>query len=181
MGSSRAHGPHHDAQKLTTTGLPRRSLTPTLEPSSCWMARSGAEWPRRCGLAIAACCRPHPSDAIRAMPKTIAPAEIKPDLTFNALSLVEPRRSIGKGIRGGDAGVEVAAGLDPPLERLAVDLDQPEAHRVAPSPLSSLSTWRIQLGSALIPISVTGAPGTLKRRMNWSPGRPRSNAHIWPQ
>src|SRR5712692_10482013 len=37
---------------------------------------------------MAACWRPHASDTIRAVPRTIAPVEIKPDLTFNALSLV---------------------------------------------------------------------------------------------
>src|SRR5207245_10754810 len=83
-GSACAHGPHQDAQKLTTTGFPRKSRTTTFCPSSGWMARSGAVWPRRCGLDIAACCRPHASETIRTLPTTIATAEIKPDLKFNA-------------------------------------------------------------------------------------------------
>src|SRR5713101_8438690 len=68
---------------------------------------------------------------MRAVPRTIAPAEIKPDLTFNGLSLV----LVGERVRGRYTSVQPAAGLDRPLERFAIDLDQPEARGVAASPL----------------------------------------------
>src|SRR2546428_9119096 len=79
---------------------------------------------------MAACCRPHASDTIRAVPRTIAPAEIKPDLTFNALSLVED----GERIRRRNSAVVAAARLDRALQRLAVDPDQAEVRGVAPRP-----------------------------------------------
>src|SRR6266852_273295 len=68
---------------------------------------------------------------MRAVPRTIAPADSKPDLTFNGLSLV----LVGERVRGRYTSVQLAAGLDRPLERFAVDLDQSEACGVAARPL----------------------------------------------
>src|SRR5260370_39779957 len=65
---------------------------------------------------------------MRAVQRTIAPAEIKPDLTFNALSLVVDRERI----RRRDPAIYAAAWLDRPLQRLAVDPDQSERGGVAP-------------------------------------------------
>src|SRR2546428_13040287 len=105
-GTSSAHGPHHDAQKLTTTGLPRSCWIPSLGPSSCWIASSGAAWPRSRGLVMAAGWSPHASDTTRTVPRTIAPNEINPDLTFNALSLDDD----GEAVCRRPSGAAVTAG-----------------------------------------------------------------------
>ena len=43
---------------------------------------------------MAACCKPHARDTMRTVPRTIAPAEINPDLTFNGLSLEGPATEV---------------------------------------------------------------------------------------
>src|SRR5437660_5403948 len=157
-GSSCAQGPHHDAQKLMTTGLPRRSWTPTLCPSSCWMARAGAVRPSRCGLDIAACCRPHASETIRTVPRTIAPAEIKPDLRFNVAESSSAgntgcahfRRaawSVRERARGRDPSVQVAAGLDRPLQRLAIHRHQPEMRAIPARPLEIVRVRPVEVAA----------------------------------
>src|SRR5712691_6614497 len=98
---------------------------------------------------MAACWRPHASDTIRAVPRTIAPAEIKPDLTFNALSLVEE----GERIRRRNSAVVAAAWLDRPLQRLAVDPDQPEVRRVAPRPLEVVGVGPVEVAPHVDAIS----------------------------
>src|SRR2546426_3157274 len=95
------------------------------------IASSGAAWPRRRGLVMAACWSPHASDTTRTVPRTIAPNEINPDLTFNALSLDD----YGEACCRGDSAVVMTAGLDRSLERLAVDTDQAEADCIASRPL----------------------------------------------
>src|SRR5712691_6692718 len=92
---------------------------------------------------MAACCRPHASDTIRAVPRTIAPAEIKPDLTFNALSLVE----VGKRIRRRNPAKYAAAWLDRPLQRLAVDPDQAEVRGVASRPFEIVGVGPVEVAA----------------------------------
>src|SRR5216683_6269063 len=92
---------------------------------------------------MAACWRPHASDTIRAVPRTIAPAEIKPDLTFNALSLVDG----GERIRRRNSGVVAAAWLDRPLQGLAVDPDQAEVHVVAPRPFEVVRVGPVEVAT----------------------------------
>src|SRR6267143_3988803 len=90
---------------------------------------------------MAACCRPHASDTIRAVPRTIAPAEIKPDLTFNALSLVDGRERI----RRRNSAVVAAAWLDRPLQCVAVDRDQAEVRGVAPCPFEVVRIGPVEI------------------------------------
>src|SRR5216683_1148247 len=92
---------------------------------------------------MAACWRPHASDTIRAVPRTIAPAEIKPDLTFNALSLVDGSERIGRR----DPAIYAAAWLDRPLQRLAVDPDQSEVGGVAPRPLEVVRVGPVEVAA----------------------------------
>src|SRR5260370_41211408 len=92
---------------------------------------------------MAACGRPHASDNSRAVPRTIAPAEIKPDLTFNALSLVVDRERI----RRRDPAIYAAAWLDRPLQRLAVDPDQSEVGGVAPRPFEVVGVGPMEVAA----------------------------------
>src|SRR2546430_11031045 len=59
--ASSTQGPHHEAQKFTTTGLPCSSQTLTWSPAGVWMASLGAVLPSTGGFASAACCRPQAS------------------------------------------------------------------------------------------------------------------------
>src|SRR5690348_8230332 len=62
---SSTHGPHQDAQKLSTTGLPLNPETLTWSSYSGFTARFGACLPSSGGLERAACCRPHASESMR--------------------------------------------------------------------------------------------------------------------
>ena len=76
-GSSTRHGPHHDAQTLTTTGCPRSARTPRLQAPCARPA--GARWPARAA-------RPAPAGRRRAW--RAAPArEIV--LTFGWLGVLD--------------------------------------------------------------------------------------------
>src|SRR5260370_20593021 len=87
-GSSCAQGPHHEAQKLSTTGRPRYAEMSTLLPDGRWISSAGAAWPRTCGLVKAACWRPQPSENISTAAATAAPPVNRPVLSFNLVSLV---------------------------------------------------------------------------------------------
>src|SRR3954468_10864869 len=80
--ASSAHGPHHDAQKLTTTGLPDFSASERVkvDPSNSPSENSGAfenGTLTTLAPAISFCCKPHHN-------KTSKPTTTKPETAANA-------------------------------------------------------------------------------------------------
>src|SRR5579859_6421125 len=146
-GSSCAQGPHHEAQKLSTTGVPCSLLTSTWPPSAGRIASAGAGRPSSCGLVRAACCRPHPSDSISTDPATTAPPEISAVLAFTPLSLVDHQTLFREGVGGRDPAVEEPARLDRTLQGLAVHLDQAELRRVPASPLEVVDVRPVEVAA----------------------------------
>ena len=84
-GASSAHGPHHDAQKLTTTGLPDLSASDRLkvEPSNKPSEKSGAFVNGTLTTllpAISFCCSPNHS-------RNSSPTTTAPDAAANAAGI----------------------------------------------------------------------------------------------